>query len=327
MRDRDAQLRLSQMKVGLLVIASLAILVFMIINLEEGMGLFVRHAKYHARVDNTLGLKVGGPVRMNGVDIGNVRKIGIAEHAPMVELTFTIQRQLAPFIHEDAKVTIKAMGLLGDKFLEIDPGTLSKPPLPAGGVLQSHIAETDIQNITSSAGLALENLNEAIREIHKVAMTLNDGQGTAGKILSDPTLYNRSSQMIDKLETAAEKGIGLLAKVERGEGTIGQLISDRELYGRANAAVKELTELTTRLNTKDGTLTKLADPELYRRIQMLTNRGEELLAKVERGEGTAGKLITKDELYQRADKLLTEVETLVADVKKNPAKYFKFSVF
>lgn len=327
MMDRHGQLRASQVKVGFLIIVALAVLVFMVINLEEGMGLFVRHAQYRVRVDNTLGLKIGGPVRMNGVDVGNIRKIAIGEAAPTVEITFTIQRPLAPYIREDASVTIGALGLLGDKFLELHPGSASKPLLPIGGTLASRAGGTDLGNITTTAGETLERMNEALREIQKVLARLNEGQGTAGKVLSDSTLYDRSTQVLEKLETAADKGVGLLSKVERGEGTVGQLLSDKELYARASRAVNDLNELSSRLARKDGSLTKLSDPELYQRIETLTKRGEALLVKVERGEGTVGKLVNNDELYQRADKLLTEVETLVAEVKKNPAKFFKFSVF
>ena len=327
MMDRQGQLRASQVKVGFLIVAALALLVFMVINLEEGMGLFVRHAAYRVRLDNTLGLKIGGPVRMNGVDVGNIRKIAIAEGSAAVDLTFTIQRQLAPYIREDAYVTIGALGLLGDKFLEIHPGSASKPPLAIGGTLASRSGGTDLGNITTTAGETLERMNDALREIQKVLVRLNEGQGTAGKVLSDTTLYDRSAQVLEKLETAADKGVGLLSKVERGEGTIGQLVSDKELYARANRAVKDLNELSARLANKEGTLTKLTDPELYQRIDGLTKRGEALVGKVERGEGTVGKLVTNDELYQRADKLLTEVETLVAEVKQNPTKFFKFSIF
>ncbi|TKB82668.1 MAG: MCE family protein [Nitrospira sp.] len=327
MIDRQGPLTLAQVKVGLLIVTAIGILVFMVINLEEGMGLFVRHATYHVRVENTLGLKIGGPVRLNGVDIGNIRNIAIAEAAPMVDLTFTIQRQLAPYIRDDASVSINALGLLGDKFLEIHPGSASNPPLAIGGTFAGHAVGTDLGNITTTAGETLERMNQALREIQKVLIRLNDGQGTAGKVLSDSTLYDRSTQVLGKLEAAADKGIGILSKVERGDGTIGLLLSDAELYTRANRAVKDLNDLSARLANKNGTLTKLSDPELYQRIETLTKRGEALLGKVERGEGTVGKLVTNDDLYQRADKLLTEVETLVAEVKKNPTKFFKFSMF
>ena len=91
--------------------------------------------------------------------------------------------------------------------------------------------------------------------------------------------------------------------------------------------MKELDDLATKLNNQNGTLVKLTDPVLYQRLEALTNRGEQLLSKVEKGEGTIGKLVTNDELYARADKLLSEMEEFLADVKKNPTKYFKFSVF
>jgi phospholipid/cholesterol/gamma-HCH transport system substrate-binding protein len=52
-----------------------------------------------------------------------------------------------------------------------------------------------------------------------------------------------------------------------------------------------------------------------------------LLNKIQNGDGTIGKLVNQDELYIRSEKLLTELETLVADVRKNPTKYFKLSLF
>src|SRR5437773_1971968 len=100
-------------------------------------------------------------------------------------------------------------------------------------------------------------------------------------------------------------------------------MADQELYNRANRAINELNGLAVRLNSKDGSLARLADPTFYKRLDSLTQRGEHLLAKVERGEGTIGKLVTRDELYTRADKLLHDVEELVADVKKHPTKHFK----
>ena len=62
-------------------------------------------------------------------------------------------------------------------------------------------------------------------------------------------------------------------------------------------------------------------------MDRLSCLGDSLLYMFDKGEGTVGKLVTSDELYVRTDKLLTEVEQFVADVKKNPKKYFKLSVF
>jgi phospholipid/cholesterol/gamma-HCH transport system substrate-binding protein len=323
---RRAKVKWSQVKVGLLVFVALTMLIAMIMNLEEGMGLIARQTQYRAIVDHTQGLKVGGPVRMNGVNIGNVHRIGLAKDSPRVEISFAVRREVAAHIRQDATVSIRPMGLLGDKFLELLPGSSMKPPLAPGSLLLGR-AEVDVSGLTTDASATLGTINATLQDLQRLLAGLSQGQGTAGKLISDPALYEQSQRVLEKLDSASEKGLNLLAKVERGEGTVGRLIMDRELYARANQALKEVTELTGKLNNQNGTLVKLADPTLYSRLENLTVRSEELLRKLERGEGTIGKLVSRDELYTRADKLLTEVEDLVADVKKHPTKYFKFSVF
>jgi phospholipid/cholesterol/gamma-HCH transport system substrate-binding protein len=328
--SRKGQLGWVQAKVGILVIIALAIFIVMVMNLEQGMGFLARSTKFRASVAHTQGLKVGGPVRMNGVDVGNVHQIAIAQDSPQetprVEITFSVKNTVVPLLREDTTVIIRPMGLLGDKFIEVMPGTPSKPALTPGSLIAGK-AEADFTKLADDATITIENVNAAILEMQRILLTINKGQGTASKLLSDPALYDKSTKVLDNLQVASDKGVRLFNKVERGEGTIGQLVADKELYNRANQAVKELNALAEKLNNQNGTLVKLTDPALYKRLDNLTSRGEVLLRKVESGEGTMGKLVTQDELYNRADKLLTEVEEFVAEVKKNPTKYFKFSVF
>lgn len=323
---RSAQLGWARVKVGLLIVVALAILAAMILNLEEGMGLLGRKAKFRALVEHTQGLKIGSPVRMNGVDIGNVHKITIGTQTPQVEITFTVQAHVAPHIRQDASISIRALGLLGDKYLEVLPGTAASPPLPVGSTVVG-TAESDISHFATNATSTIEKVNAALEQLQAALTAITKGPGTTGKLVNDPDLYNKSRAAVDKLEQISDKGLSILSKVERGEGTVGKLVVDEELYARANKAAAGLNELAGRLNNPNSTMTKLADPALYARLEQLTARGEALLSKVERGEGTVGKLVTRDELYVRADKLLGDVEELVADVKKNPKKYLRISVF
>ncbi|MFQ5991109.1 MAG: MlaD family protein [Nitrospiraceae bacterium] len=323
---RRSQIRWAEVRVGLLVVGAIGLLVGAIINLEHGVGLLARQTEYHAVVDHTQNLKVGGPVRMNGVDIGNVRTITIGEDAPRVIITFSVSSRVVSHIREDASVRIRPMGLLGDKFLEVLPGTPSRPAMAPGGQLVG-VADMDFNLLAAGVTDTITHVNTAIREIQTILTSLSQGQGTVSKLLTDPTLYDSSKRAIDKFESASGKSVALLERVERGEGTIGKLVSDREIYDRTNKAVQELTQLVERLNNENGTLTKLADPELYQRLDSLTRRGDALFTRVEHGEGTIGKLVAEDELYVRMDKLLSDMETLVADLKQNPTKYFTFSVF
>jgi phospholipid/cholesterol/gamma-HCH transport system substrate-binding protein len=184
-----------------------------------------------------------------------------------------------------------------------------------------------VTDLASTASSTIDKVNAALEEIQAALKAITQGQGTTGKLVTDPELFDRSKQILEKMDRASDKGLALLDRVEKGEGTVGKLMTDKELYLRAATAVRDLQELTKRLNNQNGTLAKLADPDLYAKLDRLSSRGDLLLNKIERGEGTVGKLVTSDQLYERTDRLLTEIELFVAEVKKNPKKYFKLSVF
>src|SRR5207247_6337993 len=103
-------------------------------------------ATFRALVDDSHGIKVGAPVRLNGVDTGNVIRIAIDSSSGKVSLTFTINQDIVPLLRRDAAVLIRPMGLLGDKYLELLPGTPKEPPLQNGSVLTGH-AERDITRL------------------------------------------------------------------------------------------------------------------------------------------------------------------------------------
>ena len=326
MRPR-AQVRWLQLKVGLVIIAAIAGILVAIMNLNEGMGLFRQQATFRALLDDSHGIKVGAPVRLNGVDTGNVIRITIDSSSGKVSLTFTINQDIVPLLRRDAAVLIRPMGLLGDKYLELLPGTPKEPPLQNGSVLTGQ-AESDITSLADSATVTLENVDRSLKDLQSILTGLKEGKGTAGKLVTDPALFDHTTTLLRKAEAVSDKATQLLARIEKGEGTLGQLVMDRAFYDRAAAAVDELQKVAALLNQPDGSLGRLArDPSLYQRLEGITKKSEVLVERIERGDGTLGKLVTQDQLYQRADKVLTEMETLLADVKKNPTKYFKFSVF
>jgi len=326
MRPR-AQVRWLQLKVGLVIIAAVAGILVAIMNLNEGMGLFRQQATFRALVDDSHGIKVGAPVRLNGVDTGNVIRIAIDSSSGKVSLTFTINQDIVPLLRRDAAVLIRPMGLLGDKYLELLPGTPKEPPLQNGSVLTGQ-AESDITSLADSATVTLENVDRSLKDLQSILTGLKEGKGTAGKLVTDPALFDHTTTLLRKAEAVSDKATQLLARIEKGEGTLGRLVMDRSFYDRAAAAVDELQKVAALLNRPDGSLGRLArDPSLYQRLDSITTKSEVLVERIERGDGTLGKLVTQDQLYQRADKVLTEMENLLADVRKNPTKYFKFSVF
>src|SRR5437879_11802346 len=129
---------------GLVILAAVAGILVAILNLNEGMGLFGRQATLRALVADSHGIKVGAPVRFNGVDTGNIIRIAIDSSNGKVSLTFTVNNDIRPLLRRDAAVLIRPMGLLGDKYLELLPGTPKQPPLQDEAVVtgkaETHVA-------------------------------------------------------------------------------------------------------------------------------------------------------------------------------------------
>jgi hypothetical protein len=113
------------------------------------------------------------------------------------------------------------------------------------------------------------NLNRAVLQTEKLLTDILSGEGTAGRIISDPTLYNQLTDTVTQLRRVVD---GVNEQILAGRGTIGRLLKDEELYNRANSLVGKLDETSARI--------------------------ERTMAKIERGEGNLGKLLNDEKLYQ-----------------------------
>jgi phospholipid/cholesterol/gamma-HCH transport system substrate-binding protein len=133
-----------------------------------------------------------------------------------------------------------------------------------------------------------------------------------------------------------------LNDIQHSEGTINKLIYDRQLYDKLTAladksvqAADDVRELNKKLTSRDTTIGKLlGDREFYDKGMALLERADnsvkafaEIAERVNRGEGSAGKLITEQELYNRLNTMVENMNALVNDIKENPKRYLKFSLF
>ncbi len=145
----------------------------------------------------------------------------------------------------------------------------------------------------------------------------------------------------------------VMDRVQRGEGTLGKLSTSDELYVQLSGMVRDTRVLTSNLDASqsamrtslvattsridallasvdrgEGTLGRLAkDPALYDNMSSASARFDSALARVENGEGNLGKLSKDEDLYKNLEQSLARLNGLLTDIQKDPKKYFKFSVF
>ena len=313
-------IRWSQIRVGLAVTASLAVLAVAIFFIGEAGEVFGDRYSLTTLMPSANGLQEGAGVRLAGQDVGKVEAIEFVPIAQrqnpdqVLKITMAIDRAVREQIRGDSEARIRTQGLLGDKMIDITPGSLDAAPLVEGDTIRNAIA-IDYEQMIGSAAELVDDLSVTLQNFRAIADGLLAGKGTAGQLLVDTTLY------VELLNTSRSMN-RFLSSVGRGEGALAQLAQDDELYRDLHSVISGLDTLTAALISGEGTLSRLlTDETLYDELARTSARADAMLLALESGEGTLGQLITDQELYESLLKLLVDVQMVVSELRENPQKY------
>ncbi|HSS98743.1 MAG TPA: MlaD family protein [Terriglobales bacterium] len=346
------QLKWSQLKVGITVVVALTTLGVLIFLMSGTGGFLTKKIELKTYVDNASGLRIGAPVRLNGVDIGNVSNIRVvsekAMHLTPVEVTMKVNTKYNYDIFKNSHTLLSTSGVLGETFIDIDSSEGSGPLAVHGDTLPSSDVP-QIQDVVRASQGTLQNMDALLKRLDRIIAYVETGKGSVGKLIYDPTLYNRLSETINEFqglvndigngkgtlgklisdETMYNKINGTLDKVNvavddlnAGKGTMGKLLKDPSLYDNANKTVANIRQLTDDINAGKGALGKFAkDPQFAARMQNIADKLSAIADRLDAGEGTAGKLLRDPSLYNNADQMLVETRELVKAIRQDPKKY------
>lgn len=350
------ELRWSQLKVGLLTLIALSALTILIFLLSGSTGgLFTHKINLHAYFENANGLKIGAPVTLDGVTIGNVTVVRIVPNREpnAIEVVCRVGAEYLPSLHTDSVVAITQAGVLGDAFIDIS-SVHATGPQPADNATLQIAVTPSIQDVVRTSQESIQSINAVVHKVgtlvdtlnagkgtvgmllndpnvaHKLAHTIDQlqalsddiasGKGTAGKLIVDDQLYNRANSTIDKLNDIA-------TRLDNGEGSAGKLLRDDALYKNLNAAIANTNELLTGINKGQGSLGKLAkDPAFANKVEESITRLNGILAGLQDGKGSLGQLVVNRSLYDNLDKTLNDTGQLITAIRKNPKTYLTVRV-
>jgi phospholipid/cholesterol/gamma-HCH transport system substrate-binding protein len=343
------QLKWSQLKVGITVIVA-AITLGVLTVLMSGGGFFTNKIKLKSYFDDANGLRVGAPVRLSGVDIGNVTAISVVSNQPLtpVEVTMKVVTKYDFNLRKDSVTLLSTAGVLGETYLNIDSSHATQGPAQDGDVLRSQQVP-DFSDMVRSGQSTLQNMDALLKRMDRIIGFVESGQGSVGKLIYDPSLYNRVNSTVadfQKLVAEISNGQGSLGKLigddelynkangtidkvnkmiddlNAGNGTAGKLLKDSSLYDNANKTIANVKQLTDDINAGKGALGKMAkDQEFAAKLQNTMNRLSDLADRMDAGEGTVGKLLKDPSLYDNSNKLLTNLQDLVKAIRQDPKKY------
>ena len=346
------QLRWSELRVGITVIVALVTLAVLVFLMRGTTGFFTSRLTLITYFDNAEGIRQGQTVALQGVPIGNVKRVRVVsdpQHAEQpIEVIMRVNKDFQPYVRKDAKATILTQGVLGEAFVDISNIGAKGPPVHEGDVLLS-TNEPGLQDVVRSSQSTLQNLQVLVRRVDGIVAEIEGGKGSLGKFINDPVFFDRATTILNQVQ-------GMLNDVNAGKGTIGKLLTDQSLANKfsddvdklssmvddinagkgnlgllvkddtfmknANQTVVKVNKLVDDVNAGKGTLGRLTkDEEMANKLQNTLNKLSAIADRLEAGEGSAGMFLKNPSLYNNTDQLLIESRNLVKALRENPKKY------
>jgi phospholipid/cholesterol/gamma-HCH transport system substrate-binding protein len=351
------QIKWSQLRVGLTVVFSSLVLAILLFLMSGTSGFLSHRITLTSYFDNAEGLRVGAPVRLSGVDIGNVSAIRIVrdkdKQLTPVQVEMKVSTKYDFNLRRDSVTSLDTAGVLGETYLDIDSSQAIGAQAQDGDTLPTHV-HPDFNEVVRSSQSTLQNMDALLKRADRILAFAESGKGSIGKLIYDPTLYDRFSETVTEFKGIVDqiaKGQGSLGQLinsndaynkfvatldrmnqvvddmQQGKGTAGKFLKDPTLYNNANDTIANLKKVSEDLNAGKGTAGRLLkDEELAKKIDTTMTKLAALTSELEAGQGTAGKLFKDETLYNNANQMLVETQGLIKAIRENPKKYLSIKL-
>jgi phospholipid/cholesterol/gamma-HCH transport system substrate-binding protein len=323
----------SELWVGIFVVIGIALLALLTMKVEKFQIGKDRGYLVNILFDSAAGLDRSAEVRVAGVHVGNVEKVALEKGRAKV--TFRVPPHIV--LYQDSKAYLKSEGFLGEKYVEIAPGTPVFPKVEPDGEIEQGEPPTDIEQMLSKMGAIREDIKEIAKpigdllksvdpkKVEKMVDNLNTFSGQLTGMSKD------AKETIQKAKDAFSRVEEIGDKVKKGEGTLGKLITDETVYQEAKKtvetareaaesakqAVDTLKNLSEQIEKGEGTLGKLVkDDSLYQDAKDTIQSMKGIAEKVEKGEGTLGKLVSDDQLMKEAEKTMRKIQKAAESIEE-----------
>ncbi len=298
-----------EVKVGILGVVALTLFYFGF-RFLKGSDFFSSENHYRVMYDNVDGLTNSNPVTLNGLSVGRVKKIEILqEKNNQLMVTVAIDKKI--LVGKGTRAILADGGLLGGKVIQLQ--VLQKDgPLELDGMLvaakvaglQALIREKTLPVLNNVDSLT-KNLNLIIKSFDKTGAALN-------------TTLENASRATGTLDlTVQENRLALRTAL----GNVNKLSSS------LIETEKQLKPILAKVDNIADSLRSLQLRQTLANANRTVDNLQKLLAGVQQGKGTLGKLTSDDKLYANVNATTASLEKLLTDLRENPKRYVHFSLF
>ena len=296
-----------EVKTGLLAVVAIALLIFGY-SFLKGQNLLDNDRTFYAVYDNVEGLAPSSNVTINGFEVGKITDIDFLDNTGRLLVTFNVEDDFQ--FSSSSIAQIYGGGLIGGKSLAILPvyekGNMAK----SGDTLTGQIDEGIFELVNDRLTPLQKKVEAVIRDTDSVLTAVNDVLDTDTRENLRIAIANISATSV-AFKNASQSLNGLLS----------------ENSSKLNRTFTNLDEITTNFNKISDTLSQVEFKRVVDNLEKVVADFESISSKLDRGEGTAGKLINDDQMYVNLERATKQMEELLQDIKLNPKRYVHFSVF
>lgn len=302
-------------RIGLLLVT--AVLVFFAgFYFLKGSNVFSSEREYLCYYDNVQGLLSSSPVQIKGLQVGKVSGIEL-NGGGRVKVIITVNKKYK--LPKGTVASLFSADLLGTKAIRLDLGSGTEtvqdeeelPTASEGGMLDNLSGEIspmlqDVRKVVLSLDSLLNGVNAMLNEDTRRRL----GNSVASL---DQTMANFAS-LSGKINSQSED----LTKIIRNANTITTNIANNnqnitDILDNANAATRQLKNAPIEQALKD--------------LQKASNELQDVMGKINRGEGSAGQLVNDKQLYNNLTSTLDNLSQLAGDLKAHPSRYINVTIF
>ena len=259
---------------------------------------------WHVSFEQTGGLGVSDEVHVNGIRMGSVQDMTLSGDRVIVDLA--LSNQIRPT--SDCRFAIRSVGLMGEREIAVDMRTSGTPYARTDTI--PGIYEKGLSEVMADLGSTMGSVTRIAEQLSSVVNVMDKSGDFTASLKNFRVTTEELKLTVQENRSALRQSLAdfsAAAKTARG------LTTDREEQLRRTMdhfarAAENMDRLSTRLDS------------LRASIQTVTS-------KVERGQGTLGKLVNDDKLYADLNSSIQSFKSLVEDIKANPKKYLKVEIF
>ena len=298
-----------EIKIGLFIVVVLTAS-FFLINYLRGEDIFNKEIELKSKYDDLHGLVASAPVHIKGYKAGEVTAVTYIAEEGCFEVICSILKEFK--IPADSRMVIYGVDIMGGKGVRIDLGTSSEQA-PDGAMLEGEFEQDLLGGLGESIGPLLEKVSSTLDSLSVTVSGVN-------QILSDQNAASISRTLAYLEKTMAD--VKAIASGVHGKSAeLNNLIDNLASFSDKLGGIAEKVDTT--MAGVSGVVDSLAAADL----EGLVSSFKALVDNVNDPDGSIGKLMTDDSVYNSVDSLLIDINSLVKKIQENPKKYIRISVF